>query len=335
MGKTPQVVTETMYALLVQKDDPIDEIYVITTAEGRNKLLEVDLPSKIQELCLRFKKDVPQFSPSTHIYVAHEESVELADIRTDKDNKLFPNLIVDVIRKHTEDSNTRLHCSIAGGRKTMSVAMAFALSLFGRKQDVLSHVLVSPDFEKSGKFYPEDEIESKQLVLAEFSYIRLREKLPLLKENPHASYTELVQLAQQGLDELLVQHPLTFDIKKRSISIGDKKLNLTPYEFAFYQLVATQRKPLPAGKKFTNELEEKFSSLYEKVRVSRRDSINKQENIEQKITKCRSSINEKLTKLLGTEKAQCYYIQSEGGYGNKTYRISLPRKKVKIRKGKS
>ena len=48
-----------------------------------------------------------------------------------------------------------LHVSIAGGRKTMGFYVGYALSLFARDQDRLSHVLVPPSLEsRQDFFYP-------------------------------------------------------------------------------------------------------------------------------------------------------------------------------------
>lgn len=61
--------------------------------------------------------------------------------------------IVELVRRCTQDDQTALHVSIAGGRKTMGFFMGYALSLYGRPQDRLSHVLVSAPFESNHDFY--------------------------------------------------------------------------------------------------------------------------------------------------------------------------------------
>ncbi|MBF4102237.1 hypothetical protein INT80_01850 [Gallibacterium anatis] len=45
-----------------------------------------------------------------------------------------------------------MHVSIAGGRKTMGFFAGYALSLYGRAQDSLSHVLVSAEYEAIQNF---------------------------------------------------------------------------------------------------------------------------------------------------------------------------------------
>ena len=62
------------------------------------------------------------------------------------------DFITEQVRQITADPAASLHVSIAGGRKTMGFYAGYALSLFGRAQDQLSHVLVSPSFELLKEF---------------------------------------------------------------------------------------------------------------------------------------------------------------------------------------
>jgi hypothetical protein len=77
----------------------------------------------------------------------------LDDIREGSHNEALGDFIAGFIREKSQDSNTRLHCSLAGGRKTMSFYLGSALQLFGRPWDKLYHVLVSPEFESHPEFY--------------------------------------------------------------------------------------------------------------------------------------------------------------------------------------
>jgi CRISPR-associated protein (TIGR02584 family) len=77
----------------------------------------------------------------------------LEDIRSPDDNRRAADGITELIREFTADPDCALHVSIAGGRKTMGFFLGYALSLYGRPQDKLSHVLVSEPFESSSGFY--------------------------------------------------------------------------------------------------------------------------------------------------------------------------------------
>lgn len=94
-----------------------------------------------------------KFDENSIIVVKDRVGNPIEDIRTIEENTAFANLITSFIRDKAEDTDTILHCSVAGGRKTMSIYMAYALQLFGRPQDTLSHVLVSEGFESHPEFF--------------------------------------------------------------------------------------------------------------------------------------------------------------------------------------
>ncbi len=160
-GLTPQVITETCYYLLCKKRPKvkISEIISITTAKGKEILLKTllsPIKGKFYQFCRDYNIDPAtiKFNDETIIVLKGKGGKYLNDIRTKTDNEYIADQINDLIKKLTGDKNTSLHCSIAGGRKTMSVYLASALQLYGRKQDTLSHVLVSPAaFENHKDFF--------------------------------------------------------------------------------------------------------------------------------------------------------------------------------------
>lgn len=119
-GLTPQIITETLYCLSVQKKTKIDELYVITTSRGREVIMGVDdkikLPPFIVELkkmCISYKINLPKFEYNdSHVIVAKEQSIEMKDVRNDKQNKLFPNKLCEFINQKSKDKNNILYCSI-------------------------------------------------------------------------------------------------------------------------------------------------------------------------------------------------------------------------------
>ena len=78
----------------------------------------------------------------------------LDDIRTSEENRLARDQIFNKIEEWARDPNVALHCSIAGGRKSMGFILGAAIHFFGRSQDQLYHVLVSmPEIERSDASY--------------------------------------------------------------------------------------------------------------------------------------------------------------------------------------
>lgn len=157
-GLSPQVVTETLYALACNRQPPFvpTEIHLITTAEGRQRaelaLLSED-PGWFHRLCKDYALPPIAFDASNIHTVEDDRGRPLDDIRSPEDNERLADRVTDLVRQLTADEQAALHVSIAGGRKTMGFYLGYALSLFGRPQDRLSHVLVSEPFESSWEFF--------------------------------------------------------------------------------------------------------------------------------------------------------------------------------------
>jgi len=245
-GLTPQIVTETLFCLSVKNKIPVNEIYVLTTSRGRDVILGKDkhtstpktpLNKEITAICKKYKIRKPLFAENEkHIIVAKEESVELPDIRTDKDNILFPNKAAEFIREKSSDPENTLYCSITGGRKSMSVHLANAISLFARPQDKLLHVLTKEEHEFKG-FYPKSEKEIEDLEISEIPFVRLRSLLSSeMKDTKLLKYKfdKIVKVTQRRLKVLSNPKKLIIDIEKRELRYANESLTLEPMEFLFY-----------------------------------------------------------------------------------------------------
>ncbi len=197
-GLSPQIITETLYAYYVGTglDDSIPtEVHLITTTEGSERagltLLE-PVTGQFHKLLDAYSINNLSFTED-HIHVltdAHSE--RLRDIRTPEDNTAAANFICEWVKKFTLDDDTQLMVSIAGGRKTMGYYAGYALTLFGRHQDQLSHVLVSEEFEGNRDFFfPTRQTEivyshtnkpldtsRAEVTLAQIPFVRLRQELP-------------------------------------------------------------------------------------------------------------------------------------------------------------
>lgn len=142
------MLTETIYALCVDCGIPISEIQVISTQEGMRAAQDNLLQPK-PGWFHRLQRDYPeqcgkiQFA-ADDILVAHDGLIPLQDIHTRQDSENFLELILRVLWDVTNDPETAVHCSLAGGRKTMSTYMALVMQMLGRQQDKLYHVLLTP-----------------------------------------------------------------------------------------------------------------------------------------------------------------------------------------------
>ncbi|MCI5166077.1 MAG: TIGR02584 family CRISPR-associated protein [Candidatus Electrothrix sp. GM3_4] len=150
IGMTPQILTETLYKLVVDSNPPFipTEIHLITTAQGaksaQNALLGVGGDKgEFHRFCQDYNLSTTRFTPD-HIHrISGPDGPFINDTESAEHNTITANFITEQVRRFTEDDQAALHLSLAGGRKTMSYYAGYALSLYGRMQDRLSHVLVA------------------------------------------------------------------------------------------------------------------------------------------------------------------------------------------------
>jgi CRISPR-associated protein (TIGR02584 family) len=260
---TPQIITETLYALMVQKEEKerIDEIRVITTLGGRDRLLKDLLArpdGKFFEFCRDYDIDSASilFNETTIALLHTRDGLTLPDIRTPEENELAGDRICDIVRELAKDEQTRIHASAAGGRKTMSIYLTAAMQLFGRVQDTLSHVLVSEDFEGNTAFYypPPKPIILKtrdgreistadaQIYLAEIPFIRLRGARSEWLRKGERRYGDFVQQAQEYLDLADSAHDVNIHLRSKTLMIANRSVKLAEREFFIYVMFAWLRK---------------------------------------------------------------------------------------------
>lgn len=252
-GLTPQVVTETLYAMAVQAEDKFipTEVHVITTQEGseRARLSLLDpLTGQFHAFCKDYGISGVSF-PLENIHVIENGAGNaLADIRSPEDNLRAADYIMHFVRDFCRDETSALHVSIAGGRKSMGFFVGYALSLFGRAQDALSHVLVNDPFESLPEFFfPPFEgkvlysrsgrpvhTSDARIMLADIPFVRLRGGIPSCLQDSRVSFHQTVEGIQSNLKFI----SLSFDSTKTSICCGGKWIKLPPGLFAFYLWLA-------------------------------------------------------------------------------------------------
>src|SRR5437867_2500290 len=157
-GLSPQVVTETVYALTQELEPAFvpTEVHLLTTAEGAERArltLLSDEPGWFHRLRRDYGLPEMEFSEDTIHVLKAVDGTPISDIRTREENERLADTLTETIRELTADPNCALHVSIAGGRKTMGFYAGYALSFFGRPQDQLSHVLVSAPYESNDQFF--------------------------------------------------------------------------------------------------------------------------------------------------------------------------------------
>jgi CRISPR-associated protein (TIGR02584 family) len=254
-GLSPQVVTETLYALCCQSNPPFvpTEIHVITTAEGAERLrltLLSDEPGWFHRLRRDYGLPEIKFDDDTIHVLTGPAGDLLPDIRTREENQAVADIVLQVIRRLTGDDESAVHVSLAGGRKTMGFYAGYALCLMGRPQDRLSHVLVSPPYESNPQFFyptpyrhviftpPPDsrplDAARAEVVLAEIPFASLRYGLDERLLKGTTTFGEVVSAARRLLDPPSME----FDLDARAVVLGGQELKLPPVQLAFLSWLA-------------------------------------------------------------------------------------------------
>lgn len=339
-GLTPQIITETLFALSIKQKIKFDEIVIVTTSKGEDIINGVDkdfnegfgnkrnypsLRKVLNQFYSHYKKN-KYVNPNSKLTIinAREESLNLNDVRNDKENILFPNKLIEIFKKYTApEKENILHCSLSGGRKTMSVDMALAISIFGRENDKLYHVLVDESVEfKNDFWFPKTKKEEKLLEISEKPYIRLRPILGEITENKIFSdmnFMDIVNETQEILKKKSVDK-LYISIATKMMVYGEfKPVSLEPIQIKLYRFLKENSSD---GKRV------KLETIVDYIKAENQ-KINKLygiDNIRTLITK----LNIKISNAIPDSSIVDLFKISSGGYGSAEVFIAASAKDIDI-----
>ncbi|MBW2034166.1 MAG: TIGR02584 family CRISPR-associated protein, partial [Deltaproteobacteria bacterium] len=175
---------------------------------------------------------------------------EIPDISKESDNEHVLRKCLELTFHFTSDPENCVLFSVAGGRKTMSSCLTLAAQMYGRNQDRLYHVLVSPEFESNRDFYyPPKQSRSVELRdkngqpffketryaevnLVHIPFVSIREQLsPDLLKEPRDPATLMLSLIR-----------LTINLISGKVIYKTTELDLMPSRMALYTFFALQKK---------------------------------------------------------------------------------------------
>ena len=263
-GLAPQIITEMLWWRAVRDEGPRvvpDAIHVVTTQKGADTISEKVLgpKGKLAEFCREF--GLPDLEDRLYVNLPETTNPGNADDARDLDTNIgYANCVTHLLRELTADPATRVLACLAGGRKAMSFYMGYAMSLLGRSDDDLCHVLVSPMFESSEDFWwkpkkpriiqvgPKDQkqslsTEEATIDVAQIPFVRLRYLMPEKSLNKLNDFQEFVTEANAGVE----QQRVVLTDSRLEVRFGDQAVELPPKLYALYQVIAKQRKDSVKG----------------------------------------------------------------------------------------
>jgi len=258
-GLSPQVITETLYALH-HSNRHVDAIHVITTRDGKEKIF-AELFSGGKGHYYKYL-DEYGINPASidfgyrnvHV-ITDEHGIEFPDIVRESDNEQLLRKCMELTFYFTKDPETAVFFSIAGGRKTMSSCLTLAAQMYGRPQDRLYHVLVSPEFESNRDFFYQPqksqtielrdnqgqpffkETRYAQVNLIHIPFVSVRNNLSgdMLRE-PKDPGTLALSLIREETSRLIV------NLISGKIVYKKVEMDMMPAHLALYTFFAMQKK---------------------------------------------------------------------------------------------
>ena len=268
MGTSPAVLTETVWALAHQKKPVVpEEVVVITTKTGKARLCAEMFGEKgaWSAMVAALKREKValggklMFGDTSIRVMPDEGRNELDDLRTGEDNLRAADFMLGELRKSTEEPGTTVLCSIAGGRKTMSALLFSCMSLLGREQDKVYHVLIPPEYECGMDppfFFPQKGVSHQPLFrgkpagkkvssskiaieLFEVPFVRIRGWFQEKFKTISPSYRSLISKVQTVAPPAILPLPtLTIDAANGVFKIDGKQCKLSDTCFALLLLIA-------------------------------------------------------------------------------------------------
>lgn len=332
------------------------DIHVITTKAGADNArlnLLSDRKGWFHRLCSDYQLPPIRFDVRTIHVIKDRTGVALSDIRSQADNEDAADFICQIVRDLTANIDSELHVSIAGGRKTMGYYLGYALSLFGREQDRLSHVLVSAPFENSRQFYYptpyEMPIDTRQgdktltldardavVELADIPFVRLRHGQPVEILAGRAQFSQSVRAVQRAF----APPNLTIDLTQRRVQAGGDAISLPPAQIAFLAWFARRKvtglPPLLLDKRDSEHYAQAFLNEYGatqgplgNVEATERRLANGLDG--DMFSETKSKLHRSLNARLGRAAAMNYQIKDTGSRGNKCFFLDLDAAKIHFR----
>ncbi len=347
-GASPQIITETVWALCKRRPVPHTMVFVLTTRAGRDQIERTLFRRGAAWAALRREYPAARrfhFAPKQVLLLPGPDGQPLDDVRSSAESQAAGDFILDFVRSHTAPGRPPLHASIAGGRKTMGYLLATAMILYGRVDDRLSHVLIHPPIlEGTDFFFPPRrqryvQVHSPQgmvtkipvkdirVDLTELPFPRLR----LLQETGELTvqnFSELVSRLQERLGQY-VRPSIEIDVRQQRLVCGGEAIRLSPLRVGIYALLAARRRShapgsvcsgcstcfLPASDVAT-EFRSKLSALMRQVDSIAVGTRWSERNFRPEISKLNAQLQQKLGSASGP-----YEVQIRGQRGQRLYGI--------------
>lgn len=289
VGMTPAVLTETVWSLVFQENIIPDSIIVFTTNNCVQKLKEFKKKHWNNMVEAIRKKVGAKFGPYSLSFqesgikiLTTEDRFDLDDVRTKAENMSIANAfykeIADLL--YDDKNDVRLIASIAGGRKSMGAMLHSVMSVLGRKDDKIYHILTSGvDVPPASFAYPGCVMTDKKermaaqkikLDLAEVPFVPIASIIKESKKKQYKNYKDLLYAINNIIEDSPTRIKLIRD--KRTLEIlysthrENIKLELSHVECLITATYFRRTKEGKFASNFRNDLREEYLKLPKDIR---------------------------------------------------------------------
>lgn len=287
-GMSPAVLTETVWALAHEEEPLIPHrVIAVTTIAGRQRIASELFAARAEfgGLCawdalraalqalghdlagkLRFGTTPDDLRVITAMTPDEARSTELTDLRTRRENEAAADFLLDQVRAITANPDTRLVASIAGGRKTMGALLYACMTLAGREEDRLTHVLVSEPYESLPGFFfptqPGPHLRSRHedrdhaatdavIELADVPFVPIRNLFQRELGRAAGTFSNLVASCRSGIRQRAAEDlRLEILLHRPALRLNHQELRLTEREhhllLCLANLAKHERPPIPS-----------------------------------------------------------------------------------------
>jgi CRISPR-associated protein (TIGR02584 family) len=364
VGLSPQVITETLFALH-QQGRKVDAVHIITTRQGKEQI-NAHLLSPKDGRYYQYLRDYEldhrliDFGFDNIHTIKDPHGIEIDDITGEEENEWLLKCSLEWTFRLTRDTNSSVFFSIAGGRKTMSACLMVAAQFYGRPQDRVFHVLVTPEFESNRNFYYPPRISSP---------VELRDSQgePYIKETKYASVTlvpiPFVSIRDQLSDNMLSRpkdpatlllslireepYQLIVDLTTARLIYKKRELDIMPTRLALYAYFALLKKECkkesPSCRGCTDcyqsiydvmDQHDKVAELYRKLSGNRDFFAMSDKGIlslgKENFNSYRSKIRKDIERGFGIYALREIAIASVGARPDTRYGLRIDRKRIRV-----
>ena len=330
---SPQTITESLYAM-TQTGEPAyvpTEIHIITTQRGFELVQQALIHNgRLQQLCQDYNLPMACATPVFHLIADHQGQV-LWDVRSEQDNEHTADFISQRLQQFTADQTSSVCGLLSGGRRTMTYYIGYALSLFGRPQDRLKHVMVDDCYFFLDDFYypppqtcwqkdrygADFDASTVNVILADIPFVRLRDGLPNDLLEGSSTFSATIAEAQRSLDPPSVH----LDWHTKALRCGDQAVTMPPVQLAFYAWMLERRVQGLPPLHWTDDENPSLATQFLRVYARLHGETGGYEQVASALTsgmtkayfeERKSNVNNLLKRTLGAARAQVYQLHSHG-----------------------